>query len=349
MTVEQSKGLDFRTGRQDHGRALYVGEHGQLYVSRRYSIYRSDDWGATWRLDCYVPASGWKSLAARVRLGARLLRYEIATFQLLHNGARVAVAHDGVYRAGPNETRMSRSFAITRGSRPLYLAVDGDRVLFGEYGDGYESSEVFIYISEDGGRTFEAGYRFPKGDIRHVHSILADPYQDNYWVLVGDFGRQPGIAALSKDLKTLEWLRRGSQEFRVAAAIVEPDCLLYGMDSDQARNYIVRLDKQDGKLTTLREVEGSSLHATTFGGMRVISTCVEQNPLCPSRECSLYVSRNGADWHRTVVHKKDRHHPTLFQLGTLVLPYACCAEPRGMYSGQAVQEIDGVVRWIEWD
>ena len=349
MTVLTSQADQPRIRGALPGRALYIGEQGELYVSRKYSIYRSEDWGVTWQLDCFVPSFGWKYAVAQTRLGARLLRHYIAAFQILADGSRVAVARDGLYRAERGEQRMHRVFRITRGSRPLGFAADGPRVLFGEYGDGYESSEAFIYVSEDGGRTFEVGYRFPKGDIRHVHKVLVDPYQDNYWVLVGDFGRQPGIGVLSKDLKTLEWLCRGCQECRAAAAIVESDCLLYGTDSDRARNYIVRLDKQDGKLTTLREIEGSSLYATTFGGVRVISTCVEPNPSCPSRECSLYASRNGADWQRTVVHKKDRYHPTYFQFGTLVLPYARCTKPRGMYSGQAVQEIDGVVRRIEWD
>ena len=279
---------------------------------------------------------------------SRLLRYNIAAFQVLHDGSRVAVARDGVYRAGAGEERMSRVFPITRGLRPLNLTVDNNRVLFGEYGDGYESSEVFVYISEDGGRSFDVGYRFPRGDIRHVHNVIFDPHQENYWVLVGDFDRQPGIGILSKDLSTFEWLGRGSQEHRAVGAIIEPDCLLYGTDSDRERNYIVRIDKKDGKLTKLLEVEGSSLYATTFGPVHVISTCVEPNPACASRECSLYASRNGADWERSVVHKKDRYHFTFFQLGVLVLPYACNAEPRGMYSGQAVQQVDDVVRLVEW-
>jgi hypothetical protein len=343
-----SNRTDISVTGQCQGRALYIGANSELYVSRRYNIYRSDDWGTTWRLDCHVPASGWKPLAARVRLCARLLRYNIAALQVLRDGSRVAIARDGIYHAGVGETRMSRAFPITRGSRPLNLAVDGNRVLFGEYGDGYESSEVFLYVSEDGGRTFDVGYRFPKGDIRHVHNILVDPYDNHYWVLVGDFDRQPGIAALSKDLKTLEWLCRGSQECRAVGAIMEPDCLLYGTDSDREKNYIVRMDKKDGKRTRLLEVEGSSLYATTFGPIRVISTCVEPNPSCISRECSLYASRDGAVWKRTVVHKKDRYHPIYFQFGALALPYAYHAEARGMYSGQAVEQVDDKVRLIEW-
>jgi len=329
------------------GRALYVGRRGELYVSRRYAIYRSEDRGGTWQLDCFVPNSGYQPWVTRLRLGARLLRYYIAAFEVLADGTRIAVARDGIYRAAPGEARMTCSFKVTRGSRPLNLAVDGMRVLFGEYGWNLEPYEAKIYVSEDGGRTFEVGYAFPKGDVRHVHSVIVDPYHEGYWVFVGDFGSQPGIGSLSKDLRALEWLGRGKQKLRAVRAIVERDCLIYGMDSDCERNFIVSLDKQSGKISDLAEVDGSSLYAATFGPIRIISTGVEPNPACPSRECALYASKNGEAWQRFGVHKKDRYHWMLFQMGTLVLPYSYSPDRFGIFSGQAVESLDDQVSLLD--
>lgn len=344
-----SGSLDVRITGQRRGRALYIGLNGELYIARRYVIYRSADGGATWQQDCYVPALTWKSLVAWGRMGARLLRYYIAAFQVLPDGSRVAVAEDGIYHAAPGEAHMTRAFQITRGSRPLNLTVDGNRVLFGEYGDGYESSEVIIYLSEDGGRTFDVGYRFPKGDVRHVHNVLVDPNRDGYWVLVGDFGPQPGIGLLSRDMRTIDWLCRGHQRVRLASAIVTPDCLLYGTDSDHERNFIVRVDKQSGRVDNLLEIEGTSLYSTCFGPVQVISTCVEPNPACPSRECALYASLNGEDWTRMAIHGKDMYHSKYFQFGTLVLPYSHSLQPRGMFSGQAVKGLDDTVSFIDFE
>lgn len=341
-------GLDFRVSTLGHGRALYIDRQGALYVSQRYVVRRSDDGGATWHVDCFVPSSGWKPLAAKLRLGARLLRYCIAAFQVLPDGSRVAVARDGIYRVSRGETAMTRVFRYTRGSRPLNLAADGNRVLFGEYGD-LNDGEVCIYVSENSGRTFDIGYRFPRGDIRHVHNVLVDPHRDNYWVFVGDFGRQSGIGVLSKDLKSLDWLSRGSQRCRAVGAVVEKDCLVYGTDSDRERNFIVRMDRQSGRIEDLSEVEGSSLYATRFGPVRVISTCVEPNPMCPSRECSLYVSRDGTRWQRLAIHRKDRYHSILFQFGTLVLPHTCHDGRWGVFSGQAVNGLDDRVAIIDFE
>ena len=168
------------------GRALFAAGNGDLYIGRGCRIFRSRDRGRTWDLDCYVPSFGWKHYCSHVRLMARLLRWYIAALQVLPDGSRVAVARDGIYHAAAGEREMTRTFKIARGSRPPNIAVDGSRVIFGEYGGGLEESEVLIYVSEDGGRTFHEGFRFPRGDIRHVHNVMVDPFQRS---LLGRPGR----------------------------------------------------------------------------------------------------------------------------------------------------------------
>jgi hypothetical protein len=334
---------------QTRGRALFISPAGRCYISRKYEIFHSDDWGVSWQFDCRVPSSGWKSYVADSSLGARLLRYYIGALQVLDDGSRIAVARDGLYRAAPGEIQMSKTFAITRGSRPLHLAADGSRLLFGEYGDGFESTEVLVYVSEDSGGSWNVGYKFPVGDIRHVHNIIPDTWNNHYWIMVGDFDMQPGIGALSKDLRNIDWLTRGGQESRAVCPIINKDHLIYGTDSDHDANFILRLDKKTGKKTKLIQIEGSSLYAARFGTTAVVSTCVELNPACLSRECSLYVSHDDDAWTRIQPHKKDWHNYILFQFGTLVLPYARCDQPKGMFSGQAVVGAHDRVSLVTFD
>ncbi|HEY0983306.1 hypothetical protein [Schlesneria sp. T3-172] len=335
------------------GRALYVAANGDLYLCRGCQIYRSCDRGQTWLLDCYVPSFGWKHHCSRVRVLARLLRWYIAALHVLPDGSRLAIARDGIYRAAAGEQQMTRVFQVERGSRPLNFSVDGSRVLFGEYGSGLENSEVLIYVSEDSGQSFQAGFRFPQGDIRHVHHVMVDPFEGNYWVLVGDFGRQTGVGVLSRDLKHLEWLGRGTQRYRAVSALIDRDGLTYGTDSDRDHNFIVRLDRKTGRIEELLQVEGSSLYAAQFGSLRLISTAVEPNPYCRSRECCLYGSTEGGDWQRLAAHRKDVLSPVYFQFGALVLPYTqqtrdgqSPSESDLMYSGQAVTGLDGRVALI---
>ena len=333
---------------QTIGRALLITREGRCYISRKYDIYCSDDWGITWKLDCRIPASGWKSWAAMSQPLSRLLRHNIQAFQVLDDGSRIAIAHDGLYRADAGEAVMKRTFTNARGSRPLTLCTHGARLIFGEYGDGFGSAEIFLYVSEDYGKTWDVGYRFPSLSIRHVHNILIDPLENHYWVLVGDYDREPGIGALSKDLRNIDWLIRGCPEARVVGAIVKPDCLLYGTDLDHGPNHIIRLDKRSGNISKLLKVEGSSLYASSFGSLYAISTCVEPNPTHPTRECALYLSRDGIDWSRKYPHRKDWLHPTLFQFGCLVLPFVACDRPRGMFSGQAVVKSHDLVTLLDF-
>src|SRR4030042_3277356 len=108
----------------------------------------------------------------------------------------------------------------------------------------------------------------PSDDIRHIHNVIWDRFDGGYWVMVGDFDKQPGIGKLFADFKNLKCLRRGDQEARAVGVIVEKDCLYYGTDSELCQNYIVRMDKKTGQITRLRAVEGSSLYATRFVDVR---------------------------------------------------------------------------------
>ena len=320
------------------GRALFISNTGSLYVSMGYSIHRSDDDGQTWSLDCRVPSRGWKPLASQFSLGSRLLRFNIQSLQLLPDGSRVAVARDGIYRAEAGAVEMSRTWAVSRGSRPINLSADGNRVLFGEYGGTeMDQVQVRVYRSDDGGRHFDPAYEFPKGDVHHIHNVIVDRYADHYWVLAGDHGRTSGIGVLSKDCSHLDWVVRGSQMVRAVSALVRPDCLIYGSDSELEPNYIVRLDKTTGRCEQIIPIDGSSLYAADFGELGVISTCVEPSQTNKCRHSSLYVSVDGVNWTRQLSLRKDCWNAVLFQFGLIVLPCVQNRKPTcGMFSGQAL-------------
>ncbi len=336
--------LNVRIGAPVAGRALFVDRDGTLFAARGYRLLRSTDAGVTWVADGQLPESAWPGVAARSRLAARLLRRQVVALTVLDDGTRVAVGREGIFRAGRGESRFELTFRVERGSRPLHLAVDrrngGERILFGEYGE-LGGEEVRIYASDDGGRSFAVAFAFPRGEIRHVHNLIPDG--DRLWVLCGDYGAQAGIGSLSSGFERLdafEWLRRGEQSYRAVGALLSRDALTYGTDSDRERNFIVRLEKESGRLTRLLEVEGSSLAATSFGPLQLIATCVEPNPQCPSTQASLYGSLDGERWARLAAYRKDAWHPTLFQFGAIVLPGSRWPEPRGHFSGQALRGFD---------
>src|SRR5208282_3326691 len=197
------------------------------------------------------------------------------------------------------EVELSRTWAVTRGSRPINLSADGDRLLFGEYGGAeMDSLQVRIYVSEDGGKHLETALELPVGEVHHLHNILVDPLENVYWVLAGDHGPKAGIGVLSKDLRHFEWVARGSQMVRAVGALIRPDCLIYGSDTEMEANFVVRLDKKSGAFERLQPIEGGSHFAADFGSLALISTCVEPSRINRATTCSLYGSVNGLDWRR---------------------------------------------------
>ncbi len=329
------------------GRALLVTGEGVYYASLGEDVVRSTDCGRSWHLDC---EGAWPRWARRrlPRLAARLLRRYVAALAVLPSGARVLIRRDGVYRAAPDDRHAIRSFTVTRGSRPLNLAVDEKgRVFFGEYGSGLESGRVRVYGSDDEGASFHVAYEFPTGAIRHIHNVIPDG--DGYLVLCGDFGEQPGIARLDASLQAMDWVVRGSQLARAVSALVDDDSITYGTDSDREPNFIVRVEKRSGRIDKLCSVEGSSLYAAEFGGLRLISTCVEPNVSGESKFAAIYGSLDGGDFTLIRRHLKDRWHPVLFQFGTAVLPRSEFAGNHGFYSGQALQGLDGQAELFVFD
>ncbi|HEX6851062.1 MAG TPA: hypothetical protein VF139_06610 [Candidatus Polarisedimenticolaceae bacterium] len=328
------------------GRALWVSEGGTLHVARRHTVLRSEDLGKRWVVDCVVPAAAWRRAACAPRLLARLFRHDVQAFVVRRDGSRLAVARDGVYLARHGETAMQRVFAFQRGSRPINLSVHpSGRVLFGEYGDNAERREVHVYASDDG-RHFEVAYTFPAGEIRHVHNLIWDPHLGSYWVLVGDYRHEPGVGLFDADLSRVTWVLRGTQHARAVGAIVEPDALIFGTDSETEPNAIIRLEKATGRTTTLAAIPGSSLYAARFGDLRVVSTCVEPSRVNPDRSACVFVSRDGADWRPAARYRKDPWSLRYFQFGTVVLPQAEGRAPVAMFSGQAVAGFDDRVRIV---
>ena len=336
MTLSDIK---LEVSRQARGRALFISAAGSLYVSWGYSIYRSDDGGQVWNLDCRIPCGGWMPMVSRCPLAVRALRFCIQALQVLPDGARVAVVRDGIYRASAGEIQMSRTWAVKRGARPINLSADGNRLLFGEYGRAeMDHVKVRLYASDDGGGHFEPVYEFPKGDVHHIHNVVVDPYSDHYWVLAGDHGRTPGIGAFSKDLQHFDWVERGSQMVRAVSVLVRPDCLIYGSDTEMERNFIVRLDRKSGRYERLMPLDGSSLYAADFGKFAVISTCVEPSKINKSRDSNLLVSMDDVNWTSQISMRKDLWSSTLFQFGLIVLPSVQQSlPPFAVFSGQALK------------
>lgn len=136
-------------------------------------------------------------------------------------------------------------------------------IIFGEYQTTTDGTTYSLWKSTNSGVDWKKvlelnGDKDGKalsGDIRHWHTVQADPYTKHWWATSGDGDRQCRIYRSTDDGETWEVMFSGSQRERTCGFLFEQDCIYYGMDStnnwDDQSIKIVKIDR--AKLETDRE------------------------------------------------------------------------------------------------
>jgi hypothetical protein len=326
------------------GRAVLLQGDGTLYIGRRHEILSSSDDGRSWQRVSTLPRSTLRRAAEYSRMACRLIRHEIRALARLSDGSFVAANRQGVYHGRAGDDVFQRSETET-GDLPLMppmrLSVGPDDVvLFGEYGSG-GGRAVRLYASRDRGHAFEVIHTLAEGSVLHVHNLVWDAILQHYWVLAGDHDHEPGIGILSADLRDFEWFRKGSQCYRAVEVFDFGDRLVYATDTEVEPNGLISLDKQTGQHERLRDFPGSCIYACRFGGLFAIATSVEPSPVNFTTDATLWVSRDAENWTQVYSARKDAWNGDYFQFGSIVLPSGHSGRETILYSGQAVQGIDG--------
>ncbi len=327
------------------GRALRVDADGTLYRSLHLAVLRSRDDGASWQPLLSIPRPLKRRLIEPSRMLCRLLRHEVRALVTLSDGSHAAATRRGVWFAGPGETQM-RAASIDAGATPAALPttltrLDDDRIVWGEYWGNRDRRAVRLFVSEDRGRTYRPAFEFPAGQVKHVHNLIPDPSLGRVWVLVGDYGEEPGMGLLAPDFSDFRWVVRGEQKYRAVWFFDMGDHLIYGSDTEAEPAAVYRLDKASARVERIAGVDGSCIYACRCGPWLAISTTAEPNPIGRPMVASLWLSRDGDRWQRVLTRPKDRWLPKYFQFGSLVLAQGRSDRPVLMFSGQALSGVDG--------
>lgn len=186
---------------------------------------------------------------------------------------------------GGRTWRRSRSLppsSVRMGVLPSAIAVvDGD-VYLGEYPLATDARPRLVR-SRDGGRSWETVREFP--DVRHVHAVQNDPYDDAVWLTTGDVDEACRFYRYLPADDEIRLVGGGSQDWRAVELALTPDAVLWGMDCVYAdRNLLYKLPRDalgQGTPTpeAVGELDASVYYATTLhaGGTHwaVFSTAVE--------------------------------------------------------------------------
>ncbi len=297
---------------------------GELYCSRGYELLKSrlgrQGQSLAWETVGKYDPGLLRACSSSVRLSARLLRDGFHALAVLDSGHIVGAVPGRIITLTPGESKFRASHRILRGTRPLHItAAPTGAVVWGEYFDNPERSEVHIYGSTDQAEHWDVAYTFPKGAIRHVHNIAYDRWENCYWVLTGDAAPECRILRASLDFRSVEPVLAGSQQTRSAALIPTRDAVYFSSDTPFESNHVYRLDR-NRDLAQVAALSGSSIYGCRVGGTVFFSTMVEPGATNPERNACIYGSSNGVNWPRLLQWKKDAWSMRFFQYGNAFLP-----------------------------
>jgi hypothetical protein len=269
-----------------------------------------------WQKLATLPLYSLKSLAARNRSAARLLRGSV-DHVLFHGGTPVILACGHVFRCDL-DARRAQLVGRLSGSRPLAVASTREgRLYYGEYRNNVAREPIRVWRSEDGGSAWSVAWTFNR--VRHVHGVFEDPYSDTMWVTTGDTDEECGIWRTDDQFKSLHRVAGGSQQTRAINLLFTPSEIYFGTDTPTELNFIYRMDRNRGVPERLLGVEGSVFHACQAGKYLVFSSACEPSTVNTERTATVWASADGTRWRRVARFHKDLLPMRWFQYGQVYL------------------------------
>lgn len=303
------------------GRALYM-EKNRIWVARGMRFFAIDYDGKRVTPKYRVGSMKQRILASN-RLSGQLFREGIHHLVPLKNGDVFLTTKRKSYTVGQDGS-VKNIFTGYVGNKPAHQGVcvtpDGT-VFFGEYSINLDhKNESKLYRSTDNATTFEAVLTFPK-NVRHIHFIKYDPYEDCVWLGTGDEDEECYLMRSTDNGTTWETVGSGSQDWRAIGVCFHKEALVWGTDAGSVpdQNHIVRMNRETRQLEILADVEGPCHGCGSFSDGRIfISTGVEGGENEVDRYARLKEVRD-SQVVDLVKAKKDRM-PLILQYGVMRFP-----------------------------
>ena len=145
------------------------------------------------------------------------------------------------------------------GVLPSGVCRHGEDIYLAEYPLGMDATPQ-VHLSTDDGWSWESYLTLP--DVRHVHSVSADPYSGDCWVTTGDTDEACQLIRLRDG--DAHVVGGGSQEWRIVEPAFTRDAIVWGVDcayADENRIYKLPRDQLDTAIPTPERVGALSSSA----------------------------------------------------------------------------------------
>jgi hypothetical protein len=317
------------------------------YASLGFEIWRSLDQGLTWTRIAMLNKGILGRIARRPFLG-HILRLGVYNLLPLKSGTILCVANRKIYRSTDGGSTFTPVFDRFRGRRPLRMGMCEDRhgnVFLGEYWLNKEREPVRLWNSQDDGQTWDAVYTWPAGEIRHIHLVQSDPYDDLLWVATGDQDEECRILCSRDGGASFEKVGGGSQDWRTVSLLFTTGALFWGtdigIDVPEQENFIYRLDRRTHEIKQLHKIVGPCYYSTKINDEVLILGSAVENINAIHHKCvHLYWSHNEVDWQHLALWEKWPL-PGLFGPATITFPLSSSPQSRLLFNVQFVTRNNG--------
>jgi len=295
----------------------YIRE-GVIYASEDHFIFKSHDGGARWEEVCRLktrkrtPFGRFKYRVLHSEIVRKLARnIGIHNAVVLKSGT-VLMQFDGIYRY--NGRGKHADYILDFGKHKIIgplkngFVVDDrtSNVYFGEYNNSRPYA-VRIFRGTNDGRKWEMCYRFPEGRVKHVHSIVPDPYRKRIWVCTGDNDQESGLFYTDDDFQTLELFGGGEQSWRIVSLIPTEKAIYWGSDAGQDapgdfKNYLYKWDFGKKQKKQLVCIDKPAYYSTQLkNGTMIIGVTYEPKIRRKvEKTAELWASADGEQWEKII-------------------------------------------------
>lgn len=296
-----------------NGKVLLVGP-AYLFFSKGLSIYKYSKKTEKSTKFAELPATPFARLFSRVHLLSRLLRSQVHHMLEDGVGGYYVIFRKSLARLDCDGEIVGTPLALI-GSRPLCVVQYRNLLLYGEYTSNELRGSVGVY-SYDGTRNEEV---LQVRNVRHIHGIFYDKFDDVLYITTGDYGEEAGIWQLDIDTKSLESILQGSQQERAVQLLFCEEYIYYGTDTPSEQNYIYRVSKKDKRRERLGEASSSVFYGTKIDEKMYFATVAEPSSCNTSKEIEL-LEVAGGEVTSLFKYPKDMWSMRYFQYGQITFP-----------------------------
>ena len=186
------------------------------------------------------------------------------------------------------QTALTKPATITSYRRPYHFCLSSQGLYFGEYHSNQHREPVSINYSRDG-LAWDNFYTFPAFTIRHIHTIIDDPYRNGLWVLTGDTDRESRFLFF-KDYKPHPvTVFSGNQLYRSTSLVTQENQIIYATDTPFSQNKLISFDTKHRRLSTLANLPSSVFDLQLVNDLLFFTTVPELSHCNNTSSVNLYV------------------------------------------------------------